>query len=50
MLVSLNHGRSWAIAALALPIAVFAGYIASIIVPMVVREVVPAVVESVVGH
>ncbi|HEY2858429.1 MAG TPA: hypothetical protein VGJ21_08435 [Terracidiphilus sp.] len=50
MYMSMNRARVWTIAAFALPIGIFAAYMASIIVPIVVREVVPAVVESVVGN
>jgi hypothetical protein len=50
MYVSLTRGRIWAIAAFALPIGLFAGYIASIVIPLIVREVVPTVVESVTGN
>jgi hypothetical protein len=50
MYVSMSRGRVWAIAAFALPIGLFAAYVASIVVPIVVREVVPAVVQSVVAN
>jgi hypothetical protein len=50
MQVSLSRGRGWAIAAFALPIGVFAAYVATLIVPIVVREVVPAVVQAVVAN
>lgn len=50
MYLSLHHARFWVVAACALPIGLFAAYIASIIVPIVVREVVPAVVETVTGN
>jgi hypothetical protein len=41
--------RSIAITAAALPIGVFAAYIAYLVVPEIVRVVVPTVVQSVVG-
>ena len=50
MFMSMNRGAVWTIAAFALPIGLFAAYMASIIVPMVVREVVPAVVQAVVAN
>ncbi len=42
-----NRSRAIAISALALPIAVFASYVAYLVVPEVLRVVVPTVVQNV---
>ena len=42
-----NHSRVIGISVVALPIGLFAAYIAYLVVPEVLRLVVPAVVESV---
>ncbi|HXR39983.1 MAG TPA: hypothetical protein VN776_12845 [Terracidiphilus sp.] len=43
-----SHSRAIAISALSLPIGLFAAYVAYLIVPEVVRVVVPTVVQSIV--
>ena len=48
MIAQLNRSKSIAVIAIALPIGVFAAYLACLIVPRVVRVVVPAVVQQVV--
>jgi hypothetical protein len=48
MPVHLKRSQTIAITAIALPIGVFAAYLALLIVPQVVRVVVPAVVQQVI--
>jgi len=45
-----SRSQTIAISAMALPIAVFAAYVAYLVVPEVLRAVVPAVVQTVVGQ
>jgi len=45
----LHRGRTVALIAFGLPIGLFAGYIAWLVVPEIVRVVVPEVVKSVMG-
>jgi len=47
MLITLSRPGKLALLLLASPIAIFAAYIAWLIVPVIVSEVVPAVVQSV---
>jgi hypothetical protein len=43
-----SHSRTIAISAMALPIGAFAAYVAYLVIPEVLRVVVPVVVQSVV--
>jgi hypothetical protein len=47
MVNSQRHSRSVVILAVGLPIGLFAGYIVYLVVPEILRVVVPTVVESV---
>lgn len=42
-----SRSKAVAISAVSLPIAVFTGYLASILVPLILRFVIPAIVQSV---
>jgi hypothetical protein len=47
MVTNRNHSRAITISAFALPVGAFAAYVAYLVVPEILRVVVPAVVESV---
>jgi len=50
MIDSQSRSRAIAVYAMALPIGAFAAYVAYLVVPEVLRAVVPAVVQTVVGQ